>query len=74
MKFSSSENKERSIIGAFPEEPPYSKTGEQGQWEEISDGDPGGGGDPNGTDGGVLASLGEEFPSGEGERSHLMPL
>jgi hypothetical protein len=59
MKFSSSEDKEISIIGAFSEEPPYSKTGEQGQREKISDGDPGGGGDPDGTDGGVLASLGE---------------
>jgi hypothetical protein len=74
MKFSSSEDKERSITGAFPEELPCSKTGEQGRQEEVSDGDPGGGGDPDGTGDGVLASLGEGFPSGEGERSRLMPL
>jgi hypothetical protein len=73
MKFSSSEYKERSIIGAFPEEPSCSKTSEQGQQEEIFDGDPGGGGDPDGVDGGVLVSLGKGFPSGEGERSCLMP-
>ena len=74
MKFSSSEYKERLIIGAFPEEPPYSKIGEQGRREEIFDGDLGGGGDPDSVDGGVLALLGEGFPSGEGERSRLMPL
>jgi hypothetical protein len=73
MKFSSSED-ERSITGAYPKELPCSKTGEQGRREEISDGDPGGSGDPDGADGGVLASLGKEFSSGEGERSHLMPL
>jgi hypothetical protein len=74
MKFSSSEDKERSIIGAFPEEPSCSNTGEQGWCEEISDGDPGGGGDPDGADGGAFASLGEGLPSREGERSRLMPL
>jgi hypothetical protein len=74
MKFCSSEEKERSIIGAFSEEPPCSNTSEQGQCEEISDGDPGGGGDPDGGGGGVLASLGEGLPSGEGERSRLIPL
>jgi hypothetical protein len=46
MKFSSSEDKEISIIGAFPKEPPCSNTGEQGRREEISDGDLGGDGDP----------------------------
>jgi hypothetical protein len=74
MKFSSSEDKERSITRAFPEELPYSKTGEWGRWEEISDGDPGGGGDPDGAGGEVLVSLGEGFPSEEGESSRLMPL
>jgi hypothetical protein len=49
-------------------------TDEQGRREEISDGDPGAGGDSDGTDGGVLASLGEGLPSGEGERSRLIPL
>jgi hypothetical protein len=65
---------ERSIIGAFLAESPCSKTGEQGRREEISYRDPGGGRDPYGIDGGVLTSLGEGFPSGEGERSRLMPL
>jgi hypothetical protein len=74
MKFSSSEDKERPIIGAFPEEPSCSKTGEQGRREEISDGDPGGGGDLDGVDRRVLVSLGEGFPSGDGERSRLMSL
>jgi hypothetical protein len=74
MKFSSSEGKERSITGVFSEELPCSKTGEQGWREEVSDGDPGGGGDPDGTSGGVVASLDEGFPSGEGEHSRLMPL
>jgi hypothetical protein len=74
MKFSSSEDKERSIIGAFPEETPCSNIDEHGRREEISDGDPGGDGDPDGTDGGVLVSLGEGLPFREGERSRLMPL
>jgi hypothetical protein len=45
-----------------------------GQSEVISDGDPGGGGDLDGADGGVLMSLGEGLPSTEGEHSHLRPL
>jgi hypothetical protein len=51
----------------------YSKIGEQGQHEKISNGDPGGGGDPDGT-GGVLVSLGDGLPSLEGERERLMHL
>jgi hypothetical protein len=54
--------------------PPCSNTGEQWWLEVISDGDPGGGGDLDGTDGGVLTSLGEELPSAEEERKHLVPL
>jgi hypothetical protein len=46
----------------------------RGWREEVSDGDPGGGGDPHGTGGGVLESLDEGFLSVEGERSRLMPL
>jgi hypothetical protein len=69
MKFSSSEDKERSITGAFPEELPCSKTGEWGRREEVSDEDPSGDGDPDGANGGVLASLGEGFPFGEGAHS-----
>jgi hypothetical protein len=53
--------------------PPCSNTGEQGRREETSEGDPGGG-DPDGTGGGVLASLGRGLPPTEGERSRLMPL
>jgi hypothetical protein len=48
--------------------------GEQGWHDEISDGDPGGGGDPDGAGGIVLTSLGEGLPSREGERSYFMPL
>jgi hypothetical protein len=51
-------NEEGSIIRVFPEELPYSNTGEQGWRDETSDGDPGGGGDPDGADDGVLASSG----------------
>jgi hypothetical protein len=40
----------------------------------ISDGDPGGGEDPDDTDRGVLTSLGEGLPSVEEERKHLVPL
>jgi hypothetical protein len=51
-----------------------SNTGEQRRREEISDGDPGGGGDPDGTGGAVLVSLDDGLPSLEGEREHLVPL
>jgi hypothetical protein len=74
MKFSSSEDKEISIIGTFSVGPPCSDTGEQGRCDEISDGDLGGGGDLDGTIGGVLMSLGEGLPFTEGERSCLIPL
>jgi hypothetical protein len=40
MKFSSSEDKERSIIGSFLEEPPCLNTSEQGRRDKISDRDP----------------------------------
>jgi hypothetical protein len=51
-----------------------SNTGKQWRREEISDRDPGSGGDLDGTGGGVLASLGEGLPSAEGERKRLVPL
>jgi hypothetical protein len=55
--------------------PPHClNTGEQGQHEEISDGDPGDGGDSNGADEGVLASLGEGLPSAEAEHECLVSL
>jgi hypothetical protein len=65
-------NEEGSIIGVFPEALPYSNTGEQGRCDEITDGDPGGGGDPDDADGGVLTSSGKGLPSVEGERSRLI--
>jgi hypothetical protein len=71
---SSSEDEDRSITRAFPLILPCSNTGEQGLHEEISDGDSGGGGDPNGVGGEVLTSLDEGFPSTEGEREHFMHL
>jgi hypothetical protein len=40
----------------------------------ISDGDPGGGGDPHDAESGVLTSLGEGLPSADGERGRLVPL
>jgi hypothetical protein len=54
--------------------PLYSNTGEQGQREETSKGDLGGGGDPYGTGGGVLVLLGGGLPSTEGECSRLRHL
>jgi hypothetical protein len=74
MRPSSSEDENISTTRTFSEEPPCSNTSECGRCEEISDGDPGGGGDPDGTGGGVEPSLGEEEPSLEGERARLVPL
>jgi hypothetical protein len=74
MSSSSSEDKDSSTTGAFPEEPPCSNTGERGRREDTSDGDPGGGGDLDGVGGGVLASLGVGLSSVEREHSHLRPL
>jgi hypothetical protein len=58
----------------FPGGAPCSNTGEQGRREEISAGDSGGGGDPDGTNGGVLGPMDEGLPSAEGERHRLVPL
>jgi hypothetical protein len=41
---------------------------------ETSGGDPSGGGDLDGADGGVRAPLGDELPSLEGARVCLVPL
>jgi hypothetical protein len=57
-----------------PRGAPCSNTGERGRCKLISDRDPGGGGDPNGAGGGVLASLGEGLNSAEGVRGRLVPL
>jgi hypothetical protein len=54
--------------------PPCSNTDERGRCEETSNEDPGGGGDLDGTDRGVLASLGDVLHSLEGEHERLMPL
>jgi hypothetical protein len=70
--YSSSE--ERSTIRILSDGAPCSKTGEQWQREETSGGDPGGGDDPDGADGGVETLLGEEDPFLEGERGRLVPL
>jgi hypothetical protein len=59
---SSSEDEDRSITRAFPLILPCSNTGEQGLHEEISDGDSGGGGDPNGVGGEVLTCWMKDFP------------
>jgi hypothetical protein len=62
-----SEDEDRLITGAFSEEHPCSNTGERGRCEETSDRDLSDGGDPDGTNGGVLVSLGDGLPSLEGE-------
>jgi hypothetical protein len=74
MRPSSSEDKDRSTTGSFSEGLPCSNTSEQGRHKEIFDGDPDGGGDSDIASGGVELSLGEEEPSLEGEREHLVPL
>jgi hypothetical protein len=75
MRHYSSEDEERSKIGAFLEEPPpCSNTGERGRREEIFKGDRSGGGDPEGASSGVGALLGDGLSSLEGERACLVPL
>jgi hypothetical protein len=75
MRSSSSEEEDKSITGAFPEPPPPTQTPvSKGAHEEISDGDLGGGGDLDGTGGGVLVSLGDGLPSLEGEHERLVSL
>jgi hypothetical protein len=73
MRPSSSEDEDRSTTGTFSAGLPCSNTGEQGRREEIFDGDPGGGEDPDGADDGVEPPLDNEDPSLEGEREHLVP-
>jgi hypothetical protein len=74
LRHFSFEDEDRSTTGSFSEGPPCSNTGEQGRREEIYDGDPNGGGDPDSAGGGVEPPLGEEEPSFEGEREHLVHL
>jgi hypothetical protein len=74
MRSPSSEDEERSTTRAFPEDPPYSHTGERGQREETSGGDVSDDGDLEGVGGRVLASSGDGFSSLEGEQARLVPL
>jgi hypothetical protein len=67
-------NEEGSSIGIFPGVLPCSNTSEHGRRNETTDGDPGGGGDSDGTGGGVSTSLVKGLPTAEGERSRLVPL
>jgi hypothetical protein len=67
----STTSEEGPLTGVAPEALPYSNIDEKRRRDETSDGYPDGGGDPNGTDGGVFASSGRELPSAEGERSRL---
>jgi hypothetical protein len=53
--------------------PPPSNIGKRGQ-HEVFDGDPSGGGDLEGVNGGVGTLLGDVPPSLEGERARLVPL
>jgi hypothetical protein len=74
MRPFSSEDEDRSTTGTFSEGSPCSNTSEQGHHEEISNGDSGGGGDPDNTDGGIEPPLDEEDPSLDGERERFVPL
>jgi hypothetical protein len=74
MRPSSSEDEDRSTTGTFSKGSPCSNINEQGRREEISDRDPGGGGDPDSVSGGVEPPLGEEESSLDGERERLVHL
>jgi hypothetical protein len=58
MKSSSSEDEDRSTTRTCLDDPACSNTDKHGWQEETSDGDPGGGGDPDGVSGGVLYVVG----------------
>jgi hypothetical protein len=69
----SSSSEDRSTTGILSEGSPGSNTGEGGCRDETSDGEPSGGGDPDGDGGGIeLRLLGQEEPSFEGERERLV--
>jgi hypothetical protein len=70
----STTSEEESLTGVVPEALPCSNTSEQQWCDETFNGDPGGGGDPDGASGEFFASSGRGLPSAEGERSRLMPL
>jgi hypothetical protein len=69
----STTSKEMLLTEVAPEAPPCSNTLEQRRRDETSDGDPGGGEDPDGIGIRVFASSGRGLPSAEGERSRLTP-
>jgi hypothetical protein len=69
----STTSEEGPLTGVAPEALPCSNTDEQWRRDETSDGDPGGGRDPDGTGVGVFASSGRGLSSAEGERSCLTP-
>jgi hypothetical protein len=64
----SSSSEDISTTRALSEGPPCSNIGEQWRREETSDGDPGGGGNPEGAGNGVETLLDNGLPSIEGER------
>jgi hypothetical protein len=72
MRPFSSEDEDRSTTGTFSEGSAFSNTSEQGHHEEISNGDSGGGGDPDNTDRGIELPLDEEDPSLDGERENVL--
>jgi hypothetical protein len=69
----STTSEEGPLTGVAPEALPYSNTDEQRRRDETSEGDLGGGGDSDGTVGGVCAPSGRGLPSAEGEHSRLTP-
>jgi hypothetical protein len=74
MGFFSSKQEERTTTGIFLEGPLCSRTDEQWQRKETSDGDPGGGGVPDDVSGGVKTLFHDEELSLEGEQEHLVSL
>jgi hypothetical protein len=68
----STTGEEGPLTGVALEALPCSNTKEQRRRDEISNGDPGGGGDPDGI-GDSLCIVRRGLPSAEGERSRLAP-
>jgi hypothetical protein len=69
----STTSEEGLLTGVSPEALPCSNTEEQWWCDETSDGDPGGGGGPDGTGIRVVVLSGSGLLSTEGEHSRLMP-
>jgi hypothetical protein len=68
----STTSEEGPLTGVVPEALHCSNTGEQRRRDKTSNGDLGGGGDPDDAGGGVFALSGRGFLPIEGERSRLM--